>query len=92
MKTCYGLFCMTTIKITGMTFVIYPSEIEKNIKVSDLVPYISAGIGMFDSNSLSYNFRLSVNRTYPPVNDLYDTKDALCMAFLDALHNDNQHP
>jgi len=82
----------TRIRIASVNYVLYPSELEINVRVSgliyedvDLVPYITAGIGLYFSESLQYAFRLSVNRTYPRVSGPYSTEDELCRAMLKTL-------
>jgi len=80
------------IKIASINYVLYPSEIEINIRVSglffkdvNLEPFITAGIGLYYAESLRYAFRLSVNRTYPRVAGPYSTELELCQAMLSAL-------
>jgi hypothetical protein len=82
----------TRIRIASINYVIYPSEIEINVRVSglvyknvDLEPYVTAGIGLYFSESLRYAFRLSVNHTYPRVVGSYSTEEELCKAMLAAL-------
>jgi hypothetical protein len=82
----------TRIRIASINYVIYPSELEINVRVSglvyknvDLEPYVTAGIGLYFSESLRYAFRLSVNHTYPKVAGPYSTEEELCKAMLAAL-------
>ena len=82
------------LKIKSMTFMSYPSELEVNVKPTsfpykgvELATYITAGLGFFQTNFTTYNFRLFINYAYPRISGKLVSEEELAEAILAAIRD-----